>query len=83
MVLVKKKKNKMQTKPNSYLSQRKKNRFFLTIFTLFFVFKEKAMKEIKHIILKSVFGTLNTSEQKDLDLWLTDEDHQRLYERIR
>lgn len=41
------------------------------------------MKEIKHIILKSVFGTLNTSEQKDLDLWLTDEDHQRLYERIR
>ena len=83
MVLVKKRKIKCkQNQIVTYLKERKID-FFLTIFTLFFVFKEKAMKEIKHIILKSVFGTLNTSEQKDLDLWLTDEDHQRLYERIR
>lgn len=41
------------------------------------------MKEIEALILKSVFGTLNTSEQERLNLWLEDEEHQRFYMRIR
>lgn len=39
--------------------------------------------DIKHIILKSIYGQPTTEEQQFLDQWLVQDNHQRLYNRLR
>ncbi len=41
------------------------------------------MKDIKGIIIKSVYGTLSAGEQMQLDAWLADADNRKRYSRIR